>query len=709
MKIDLHMHTKKASQGDPISREINDGNKFRKIMMEADIQIGAITNHNIFDKKQYNDLKSNDDSFILLPGIEYDVNVANEGNNSIKRRQINIIFDPSMIDEFDLLVINNKSNPENPIHINKIIEIFDSKNTIFYFDFKKGKTSWLQSEINKHFFNKENSIQGIPIFDTQKVITHFILQANNFKSLIGSDLKDWDNYIVNDSQDLIDSKMRFMSYEVFINVLKCEKNLKIVQELRREEKININDKKNQILLNNVPISNGVNIIFGAKSTGKTKLLEELHKNYNGSSKLLYKSEDYLKTYNKILAREEDRKGKKHIEALNEEIIKISNHSEEQFNKFTHFYESFKNPPKFKIQATIFQNELKKDEKFIVNMTLEYRENVKKITNFLKNKNVSLSRQHLTLFDKTIVEFKKLYLEEIKNYFSFNIKEQIKSKISEIIIKNKNQVTKPDTLGLFKLFDSRKNLWNNIENIKQMKTKYTFEYQTFNIPEGNSWTHIQELSLFDFSNKKYIDGINFKQKDWKEKKDYFGKLVELFNIKKYSDPREYIPKIKWLVESNTPLYNIKNLLAKKVGENTGTSNSEPSNGEKAFISLFSELESQSNIIFLDEPETYLGNKMISNTLIDKLKNLSMENKKIIITTHVSSLGINTLPSNYIYRDLEVYGDQTYKTYVGNFDRKNELKCLRTDDTINMIEHFVQYFEGDKEQFNFRKDIYENDKF
>jgi len=78
MKIDLHIHTKTSSKSEKSTRNINDENKFKQIMRDANIQIAAITNHNEFDIDQYKKFKCKENSFLLLPGIEYDVEVPND-------------------------------------------------------------------------------------------------------------------------------------------------------------------------------------------------------------------------------------------------------------------------------------------------------------------------------------------------------------------------------------------------------------------------------------------------------------------------------------------------------------------------------------------------------------------------------------------------------------------------------------------------------
>ena len=56
MKIDLHCHTKKTKKSDGINRNV-DVTTFAKYMKDLDIKIVAITNHNLFDKKQYEEFE----------------------------------------------------------------------------------------------------------------------------------------------------------------------------------------------------------------------------------------------------------------------------------------------------------------------------------------------------------------------------------------------------------------------------------------------------------------------------------------------------------------------------------------------------------------------------------------------------------------------------------------------------------------------------
>lgn len=64
MKIDLHCHTKQIKSGDGEGRNVTP-ELFREKVMNADVKIVAITNHNAFDYEQYVVLRDMVEDFVL--------------------------------------------------------------------------------------------------------------------------------------------------------------------------------------------------------------------------------------------------------------------------------------------------------------------------------------------------------------------------------------------------------------------------------------------------------------------------------------------------------------------------------------------------------------------------------------------------------------------------------------------------------------------
>ncbi|WP_434145196.1 hypothetical protein [Photobacterium leiognathi] len=73
MKIDIHVHTRKTKQGDATTREVSPED-FARIVQSTDVKILAITNHNVFDLEQFNQMEEKlDGAAQIWPGIELDV------------------------------------------------------------------------------------------------------------------------------------------------------------------------------------------------------------------------------------------------------------------------------------------------------------------------------------------------------------------------------------------------------------------------------------------------------------------------------------------------------------------------------------------------------------------------------------------------------------------------------------------------------------
>ena len=107
MKIDLHCHTKQIKSGDGMGRNVTP-DIFREKIMDADVKIVAITNHNAFDYGQYILLKDKvRDVCAVWPGVEIDI------QGSDKRK-------------FHLIVVANPDNAEG--FASGVNRLFDGRN-----------------------------------------------------------------------------------------------------------------------------------------------------------------------------------------------------------------------------------------------------------------------------------------------------------------------------------------------------------------------------------------------------------------------------------------------------------------------------------------------------------------------------------------------------------------------------------------------------
>ena len=134
------------------------------------------------------------------------------------------------------------------------------------------------------------------------------------------------------------------------------------------------------------------------------------------------------------------------------------------------------------------------------------------------------------------------------------------------------------------------------------------------------------------------------------------------------------------------------------------NGDFSDGEKAHITLNNILSNFENkdYYFLDEPDVFLGQTIISDFLFPKITELVEKGKTVVISTHNGALGVNTIPNQYIYRESSL--NDNYLTYKGSI-WSNSFAIDDSLEVINFKETIINNFEGGKQHFNFRKGIYE----
>ena len=73
MKIDIHTHTRKCKSGDAATREIAPED-FCSAILSTEVRVVAITNHNVFDLSQFNDIRTRIGTAAQVwAGVEFDV------------------------------------------------------------------------------------------------------------------------------------------------------------------------------------------------------------------------------------------------------------------------------------------------------------------------------------------------------------------------------------------------------------------------------------------------------------------------------------------------------------------------------------------------------------------------------------------------------------------------------------------------------------
>ena len=267
MRIDLHCHTKKCKKGDGNKRNVTK-EKFINKISEADVGVVAITNHNCFDKAQYYDFQN--DKFLIWPGIELDVFGDDSKGHCI------LIGNPKNVDDFDRIIreIVGKTHPDDfSIYINDLAAKIKKLDVIIICHYGSKNPSLSQGDIDK--FRDELGSDTPFYCEPRNLISAGIYYAKNINTMIGSDVKDWDSY---SSERVPELKLPIDSFENFKLLIKKDRQvIETFVNKKFSHSLTITPFENKNESIQLKIYNDINILFGGKGTGKTKILEALEK------------------------------------------------------------------------------------------------------------------------------------------------------------------------------------------------------------------------------------------------------------------------------------------------------------------------------------------------------------------------------------------------------------------------------------------------
>ena len=271
MKIDLHCHTKKIKKGDPITRNVS-SDVFSEKIQNADVKIVAITNHNAFDLQQYNELKDKvRENCDVWPGIELDAFGDQKKKDKPVKFHLIVVANPIEANSFKRVVdellegfdVNNDSK-----HITEICEAFKELDVLFIPHYM-GKTPAISED--------DLVLLRSLVPDPTKVFTETtessigVLVNNDFHALVGSDVRDWNDY---ESSMFSDLRLPVSSFEQFCNLSKTEKVVKDTI-LNKKKSYVFPAKPHAKVTIHLKIFEDVNIIFDQKGTGKSEILNSL--------------------------------------------------------------------------------------------------------------------------------------------------------------------------------------------------------------------------------------------------------------------------------------------------------------------------------------------------------------------------------------------------------------------------------------------------
>ena len=707
MKIDLHVHTKQTIKDEPKELNIPSIDFFINTLEDNDVGVVAITNHNELDLNQYlNIIKAikNDEKILVLPGVE--LNLLDNENcerhiNIIKSNETNL---ENFVEEISKYVNSKKRVQDlNLFTDNYLIYVDTKRNNKSWKDDKK--LIWLQEELGKCNINKKI------LCDVNNKFSLLRYRARNFNTLVGSDLKNWHKYSEY-AKELIDVNISFKSFENFLKTF-CYQDDKTYNNLFKElkfdefQKLKIEIENNEkVNIGNLKIYDGINIIFGPKASGKTKIIKEIN-NIKKNKSSLYCSDDkkeiidnfFKNEIEKFKKEEKANKLKNDIISLLEEIKKFDLFT---FNEWNKLFSSLDKENELKIYTYFKYENVSEPENKKINEAII---NSKKLIENLENKEFEkIQRPYLEnlkeLYNK-LVNFK---IHKNKQFWKQKMYKEILNKIEEYTILSSGKEIPIQSIGLFKRWENLKRFSNNINSLKS---------KNFPLEKRINKNEIQLLDrglvdlclsykTLNFSNLDIDIHDSKNQSNWMK-----GNKGKLEALKKFLESKS-IENIKINFTDD-----VKNLIDKLIEEpfyiehyikDKNNKSLKLSNGEEAILSLTIFFEdNEKEYYILDEPDTYLSAESLFDFLIEKIWEKSKLNKKIIIATHNPALAINSIPFNMIYRDKS--SDVDFFTYEGNVWTNQFININNDNDKKEFVPLLLKQFEHEFKHFEFRKEVYE----
>ncbi len=705
MKIDLHCHTKAVRTGELATRNVTK-EAFASKVVEANVKIIAITNHDLFDRAQFDELQQEVEGVCTLwPGIEFNI------EHGEAKYHMTVIASPNNLNEFDVAVrvATTGKSGNFDVQLDAVIAAFNGLEVLYLPHFGN-KTPGI-SEEKLHDLHSKVPNQNRVILEDSNSRSVTILTNHGMRMITGSDVKDWNVY---QNADISELRIPVDTFEHFCLFLDRDPNVikTLLDKSHPKNYIGKPCKEDEAVTVNIPLFSEVNIIFGDKGTGKSQIIESVRKKMDSdglsvSSYISSKKDEDIKDLIDVSGMERSAE-KVGLDECEEDFNAISNWGDTSIESLQTF---------IRYGETKSMNANKDRIKFTEQQTLPYDENilqgvesdllhikhaVEDVGNiegdYLEERETEALQKNLANLRAAVSQRKT---EELIKKNSCRLMIYTTQRVRAIIAAKTGTVAKPTTTGFYEYAKNRVSLHTAAGNILQNL-----------IPKS----HKEREALGDIGDK----GNLFIESRWKvydadsRHPEYSGSvnitslkesLANIKNVKKNAfsdDPENYLSSFRESYDDNgITCIGVFVGVSKYIVDDNFNEYS-PSNGERAIVMIQRALDRDKDVYLLDEPELSLGGTYIDKTIRPKISKLGKAGKVVFIATHNANIAVRTLPYNTIYR----YHDKSgYKTYLGNPFTNKLVNINESSDTLDWKEVSMRVLEGGEDAFSDRGDIYE----
>ncbi len=703
MKIDLHCHTQAIRRGEVASR-----NATRELFCEkiavANVKIVAITNHDIFDRSEFEKLQNEvGDACCLWPGIEFNVIHDDE------KYHMNVVGSPNSLDAFEAAVLSatNEKSGEFDVTLDEVLSSFSGLDVLFlpHFGNKSPAISMQKlADLHKKVPNRDRVI----LEDSNSTSTA-ILSSHGFRTITGSDVQDWSKY---QDSDLSELRIPVDTFEQFCMFL--DRDSVVIKTLLDKSLYKVYQgqpsKEDESVKVSIPLYSEVNIIFGDKGTGKSQIIESVRKKMeaDGLSVATYVSSQKDERIKSLLdsssmLRLADKLGYSDCAEEFKLIAEWGDADIELLQTYRrHADTKDKAGNKDKIKITDQQVLPYDDDRLnAVGEDLDFAVHAIEDIDSIKGEYIDSSEQEeisnrLKNLKKAIGKKK---VEEVVEKHSNQLMIFTNRRIGAIVSSNTGIVSKPNSSGFYEYAKNRLALYRATNIIlanlspKQHKERVFFGSigDKGELFIESSWKMYDADSRYD----EYPGSPNITTL-----KDALASIKRVRKNAFSDDPETCLDEYRKFYEE-TCIDTISNFVGvKRYIVDNDYNPYDPSNGERAIVMIQRDLSEDKDAYLLDEPELSLGGTYIDKVIRPRITALGKSGKTVFIATHNANIAVRTLPYNTIFRQ---HSKEGYETYLGNpFTNK----LVNSDGKeLDWKVVSMEVLEGGEDAFTERGEIYE----
>ena len=674
-RIDFHIHTVPSIKDSDFNFSIE---WLKAYVDKTKLDAIAITNHDLFDKDNFEEISEYLPNVKVYPGIELALDIGH----------VNIVFPCDCIDvlsQFSEWLSNIHQTQSDSITSEQLREQLPCWDQGIYV-FELGKSKGVKEIPN--IFSNLVCVGGVP---NQ---LRFNIAKNNPESLVPCLFSD--AHATNQDSDNRNDIAKLQNKQTYLQTDSCEFE-DIKKCLRDKSKVSINKEnlKDVVDIDGVNISSGLNLVVGKRGTGKTHFLNKIKEfsddeYYEIKQFETAKADDYIEMQKKDQGSIEFSKWQ---EKYTNEFSKIKSYLKDTYTE-TDDIENFL------VDVKRFATEMarsKSSQKYLLFQETEFElSNINYIRSALANiKDVIENEEIWNLLNKNSQkksDFIEVYSELRDIYLKYRKDNELTQKINEIMRDVKSTVTARTGIS-----NVQECSINNIIHKLQLEKKIdSFLNQIIvETPLKNERLHGYQIcvNLIPYKNASQF------QKEIGTQEAVNNDLIKVYREKDFITFLKRLKQKKFYNEANFAEY----LLQKEV-KLLDSEGVPASGGQAVGFALMLRLNEAKNkpIILIDEPESSLDNAYIKNELNKELKQLA-RNSMVVVITHNSTLGTLLEPDYLIITSKDNSGN--YSIMSGEFS-SSKIKHSINGTEEKSYEKFIEAMESGMDSYTKKGEIYAN---